>query len=169
MHEHCKQLSTNKVAAAYPYFLERRFGMNSLLVRRLVRRAKRVRLTIHLELGFSAEDRHTNIQRIAFVSAELARAGAAVIAAPIAPYERSRNAARDTIQHGGGAGGNFFLIYVATPLEHCEKTDRKGNYAKARRGEIKGFTGIGEYEGTVVLLRLMWVQMMFMSHPASPI
>jgi sulfate adenylyltransferase len=37
------------------------------------------------------------------------------------------------------------LIYVATPLEHCEKTDRKGNYAKARRGEIKGFTGIGEY------------------------
>jgi len=142
--------------------------MNSLLVRRLVRRAERVRLTTYLELGFSAEDRHTNIQRIAFVSAELARAGAAVIAAPIAPYERSRNVARDTIQHGGGAGGNFFLIYVATPLEYCEKTDRKGNYAKARRGEIKGFTGIGEYEETVVSLRLMWVQMMFMRHPASP-
>ena len=168
MHEHCKQLSTNKVAAAYPYFLERLFDMNSLLVRKLVQRVKRVQLTTYLELGFSAEDRHTNIQRIAFVSAELARAGAAVIAAPIAPYERSRNAARDTIQHGGGAGGNFFLIYVATPLEHCEKTDRKGNYAKARRGEIRGFTGIGEYEETVVSLKLMWVQMMFTSHPASP-
>jgi sulfate adenylyltransferase len=45
----------------------------------------------------------------------------------------------------GGAGANFFLIHVATPLEHCEKTDRKGNYAKARRGEIKGFTGIGQH------------------------
>jgi sulfate adenylyltransferase len=103
-----------------------------------------VRHELSSELGFSAEDRHTNIQRIAFVSAELARAGAAVIAAPIAPYERSRNTARDTIQQTGGAGGNFFLIYVATPLEYCEKTDRKGNYAKARRGEIKGFTGIDD-------------------------
>jgi adenylylsulfate kinase-like enzyme len=157
LHEHCKQLSTNKVGAAYPYSLERRFGMNSLLVRILAWCAKGVRLTAYLELGFSAEDRHTNIQRIAFVSAELARAGAAVIAAPIAPYERSRNAARDTIQHAGGAGGNFFLVYVATPLEYCEKTDRKSNYAKARRGEIKGFTGIGEYEGRFVSLRLMRV------------
>lgn len=69
-----------------------------------------------------------------------------MIAAPIAPYEESRNAARGTIQQAGGAGGNVFLIYVATPLEYCEKTDRKGNYAKARRGEIKGFTGIGGYE-----------------------
>jgi len=168
LHELCKQVSTNKVAAAYPYSLERRFGMNSLLVRKLVRRAKGVPLMAHLELGFSAEDRHTNIQRIAFVSAELARAGAAVIAAPIAPYERSRNAARDTIQSDGGAGGNFFLIYVATPLEHCEKTDRKGNYAKARRGEIKGFTGIGEYEEKVVPFRLTRIQMMSMSHRASP-
>jgi len=45
----------------------------------------------------------------------------------------------------GGAGANFFLIHVATPLEYCEKTDRKGIYAKARRGEIKGFTGIGQF------------------------
>lgn len=119
---------------------------------RLVPEYEGVRLTVHLELGFSAEDRHTNIQRIAFVSAELARAGAAVIAAPIAPYERSRNTAKDTIQHAGGAGGNFFLIYVATPLEYCERTDRKGNYAKARRGEIKGFTGIGGYEETVCIM-----------------
>jgi sulfate adenylyltransferase len=126
--------------------------MNSRPVRKLVRGVSGVRLTPILELGFSAEDRHTNIQRIAFVSAELARAGAAVIAAPIAPYERSRNTARDTIQQAGGAGGNFFLIYVATPLEYCEKTDRKGNYAKARRGEIKGFTGIGECKETVCII-----------------
>jgi sulfate adenylyltransferase len=44
----------------------------------------------------------------------------------------------------GGPGGNFFIIHVATPLEHCEKTDRKGVYAKARRGEIKGFTGVDD-------------------------
>lgn len=83
------------------------------------------------------------LQRIAFVSAELTRAGAAVIAAPIGPYEHSRQAAKDTIVHTGGSGGNFFLIHVATPLEHCEKTDRKGVYKKARAGEIKSFTGIG--------------------------
>lgn len=96
------------------------------------------------ELGFSQDDRHKNIQRIAFVSAELARAGAAVIAAPIAPYERSRELARETVIHSGGAGGNFFLIHVATPLEHCEATDRKGQYARARRGEIVGFTGVDD-------------------------
>lgn len=96
------------------------------------------------ELSFSPEDRHKNIQRIAFVSAELARAGAAVIAAPIAPYELSRQAARDTVLHSGGAGGNFFLIHVATPLEHCEATDRKGRYKQARRGEIKHFTGVDD-------------------------
>jgi sulfate adenylyltransferase len=85
-----------------------------------------------------------NAQRIAFVAAELTRAGAAVIAAPIAPHERSREAARETVLQSGGAGGNFFLIHVATPLEHCEKTDRRGIYAKARRGEIKGFTGVDD-------------------------
>lgn len=85
-----------------------------------------------------------NVQRIAFVAAELTRAGTAVIAAPIAPHERSREAARETVLQSGGSGGNFFLIHVATPLEHCEKTDRKGIYAKARRGEIKGFTGVDD-------------------------
>jgi len=103
-----------------------------------------VRAELSSELGFSPEDRHKNIQRIAFVSAELARAGAAVIAAPIAPYEASRNAARETIAATAGAGGNFFLVHVATPLDYAEKTDRKGIYAKARRGEIKGFTGIDD-------------------------
>ncbi|RDB25488.1 Sulfate adenylyltransferase [Hypsizygus marmoreus] len=103
-----------------------------------------VRQELSPELGFSAEDRHLNAQRIAFVAAELTRAGAAVIAAPIAPHERSRDAAREIVLHSGGAGGNFFLIHVATSLEYCEKTDRRGIYAKARRGEIKGFTGVDD-------------------------
>ncbi|TDL25887.1 ATP-sulfurylase [Rickenella mellea] len=103
-----------------------------------------VRAELSSELGFSPEDRHKNIQRIAFVSAELSRAGAAVIAAPLAPYEHSREAARETVLQFGGAGGNFFLIHVATPLAHCEATDRKGQYGKARRGEIKGFTGVDD-------------------------
>lgn len=100
-----------------------------------------VRSELSSELGFSREDRDKNIQRIAFVAAELSRAGAAVIAAPIAPYEASREAARETVQKTGGSG-NFFLIHIATPLEVCESTDRRGNYAKARAGQIKGFTGV---------------------------
>jgi sulfate adenylyltransferase len=96
------------------------------------------------ELGYSKEDRRRNLQRIAFVAAELARAGAAVIAAPIAPHELAREAARQTILQSAGAGANFFLIHVATPLEHCEKTDRRGLYASARRGEIKSFTGVDD-------------------------
>ncbi|KAK0484780.1 ATP-sulfurylase [Armillaria novae-zelandiae] len=85
--------------------------------------------------------------RAAFVAAELARAGAAVITAPFDANEDARQAAKDTILQSAGAGGNVFLIHVATPLEHCEKTDRKGVYAKARRGEITGFPGVDlEYE-----------------------
>lgn len=99
------------------------------------------------ESAFSAEHRSSNIERISFVAAELARAGAAVVAAPIAPKDISRQSARDTVLHAGGAGGNFFLIHVATPLEHCEKTDRKGVYAKARAGEIPDFPGVNvDYE-----------------------
>lgn len=106
-----------------------------------------VRQELSAELGFSPEDRLVNLHRIAWVSSELSRAGAAVIAAPIAPHEQGRKAAKEIITQNGGAGGNFFLVHVATPLEHCEKTDRKGIYAKARRGELKYFTGINdEYE-----------------------
>lgn len=104
---------------------------------------EQVRHELSSELGFSREDRDKNIQRIAFVAAELTRAGAAVIAAPTAPYEVSRQAAKETVQKNGGAG-NFFLIHVATPLEHAEKTDRKGIYAAARSGQIKGFTGVDD-------------------------
>lgn len=99
-----------------------------------------VRAELSKELGFSKEGRHTNIQRIAFVAAELNRAGAGVIAAPIAPYNDSRQLAKETIERAG----TFFLVHVATPLEHAEKTDRKGVYARARAGEIKGFTGVDD-------------------------
>lgn len=74
-----------------------------------------VRSELSAELGFSREDRTKNIARIAFVSAELTRAGAAVIAAPIAPFEEDRKAARDQIAQYG----SFYLIHVATPLEYC--------------------------------------------------
>ncbi|KAL1972311.1 hypothetical protein VTN31DRAFT_7530 [Thermomyces dupontii] len=99
-----------------------------------------VRSELSSELGFSREDRHKNIQRIAFVAAELTKAGAAVIAAPIAPYEESRQAARETVSQVGA----FFLVHVATSLEYCERTDKRGVYARARRGEIKGFTGVDD-------------------------
>jgi sulfate adenylyltransferase len=99
-----------------------------------------VRHELSPELGFSKEDRHKNLQRIAFVAAELTRAGAAVIASPIAPFDNSRKVAKSTIEQFG----DFYLIHVATPLEYCEKTDKRGVYAKARRGEIKGFTGVDD-------------------------
>lgn len=106
-----------------------------------------VRGDVNAKAGFTPDERHENLQRISFVAGELARAGAAVIASPIAPEERSRALVKDTVLQNGGAGGNFFLIHVATPLEHCESTDRKGIYAQARRGEIRGFVGVDtEYE-----------------------
>lgn len=99
-----------------------------------------VRNELSSELGFSREDRNKNIGRIAFVAAELTKAGAAVIASPIAPFESSRKAARDTV----GQFGSFYLVHVATPLEYCERTDRRGIYERARRGDIKGFTGVDD-------------------------
>ncbi|KAI4175089.1 MAG: hypothetical protein LQ343_001850 [Gyalolechia ehrenbergii] len=99
-----------------------------------------VRSELSSELGFSHSDRSKNIQRIAFVAAELTKAGAAVIAAPIAPFEASRKAARETISQYG----SFYLVHVATSLEYSEKTDKKGIYAKARRGSITGFTGVDD-------------------------
>lgn len=99
-----------------------------------------VRHELSQELGFTKEDRNKNIGRIGFVASELTRAGAAVIAAPIAPYAESRKAARQIVE----SHGSFYLIHVATPLEYCEKTDRRGIYAQARKGEIKGFTGVDD-------------------------
>ena len=90
------------------------------------------------------EQRSKDLQRLGFVAAELARAGAAVIAAPIAPQKSSRDAIKDTIINTAGAGGNFFTVHVATPLEFCETTDRRGVYARARGGELKGVAGVDE-------------------------
>jgi sulfate adenylyltransferase len=105
-----------------------------------------VRHELSSELGFSRSDRDKNIARIAFVASELTKAGAAVIAAPIAPFEHARQSARELVEKYG----SFFLIHVATPLEYCERTDKRGIYARARRGEIKGFTGVDDpYETPV--------------------
>ncbi|KAF1344641.1 bifunctional sulfate adenylyltransferase subunit 1/adenylylsulfate kinase protein-like protein [Delphinella strobiligena] len=97
-----------------------------------------VRHELSQELGFSKEDRNRNVARIGFVASELTRAGAAVIAAPIAPYAESRKAAREAVEKHG----SFYLIHIATPLEYCEKTDKRGIYKKARAGEIENFTGV---------------------------
>ncbi|GHJ84750.1 hypothetical protein NliqN6_1152 [Naganishia liquefaciens] len=88
----------------------------------------------------TAEDKDANVQRIGFVAAELSRAGAAVVAAPTAPSAKSRKAFKDLVKSTGG--GNFFMVHVATPLDHCEKTDRSGRYKRARNGELKGFAGV---------------------------
>ncbi|KAI1493196.1 putative sulfate adenylyltransferase [Biscogniauxia mediterranea] len=99
-----------------------------------------VRSELSSELGFSREDRSKNIARIAFVAAELTRSGAAVIAAPIAPFDNDRFSAKEAVEKYG----DFYLVHVATPLEYCEKTDKRGVYARARAGEFKGFTGVDD-------------------------
>jgi len=99
----------------------------------------RVRRNLSRGLTFSREDRETNIERIGWVAAEAARHGGFAICSPIAPFDRTRRFVRDLVDEVGGA---FVLVHVATPLEECERRDRKGLYARARRGEIEHFTGI---------------------------
>jgi len=99
-----------------------------------------VRTHLSSELGFSKEHRDINIRRIGFVASEITKNGGIAICAPIAPYDATRKDVRAAIEAGGG----FILVYVATPLEVCEKRDRKGLYAKARAGLIKDFTGISD-------------------------
>lgn len=98
-----------------------------------------VRRHLSAGLGFSREDRETNIRRIGWVAAEIARHGGVAICSPIAPFDETRKAVRAMTE---AAGGDFILIHVATPLAECERRDRKGLYAKARAGEIPDFTGI---------------------------
>jgi sulfate adenylyltransferase len=95
----------------------------------------------HLSAGltFSRADRETNIRRIGWVAAEISRHGGVAVCSPIAPFDATRQDVRAMTEAAGGA---FFLVHVATPLEECERRDRKGLYAKARRGEIPDFTGI---------------------------
>ena len=99
-----------------------------------------VRTHLSKGLGFSKEDRHTNVCRIAFVAAEVAKNGGAALCAPIAPYAATRAEARDIVERQG----DFVLVYVSTPLAECERRDRKGLYAKARAGVITEFTGISD-------------------------
>jgi sulfate adenylyltransferase len=98
-----------------------------------------VRRNLSAGLTFSKADRETNIRRIGWVAAEIARHGGVAICSPIAPFDSTRRQVRDLVEEAGGA---FVLVHVATPLEECERRDRKGLYAKARRGEIPEFTGI---------------------------
>lgn len=95
----------------------------------------------HLSKGltFSAQDRDINIRRIGWVAAEIARHGGIAICSPIAPFDATRRHVRTLVE---SRGGSFLLVHVATPLEECERRDRKGLYAAARRGEVADFTGI---------------------------
>ncbi len=98
-----------------------------------------VRQHLSAGLGFGAADRDTNIRRIGWVAARIAEHGGLAIASPIAPYAATREDVR-AMTHTAGA--RFVLIHVSTPLAECERRDRKGLYARARRGEIADFTGI---------------------------
>jgi adenylylsulfate kinase len=97
-----------------------------------------VRENLSKGLGFSKEDRDTNIRRIAFVANLLSRHGVPVITAAISPYREIRNEAREMMDD------RFIEAYVKASVETCEERDVKGLYAKARSGEIKEFTGVSD-------------------------
>ena len=96
-----------------------------------------IRTGINAGLGFSADDRRENIRRIAEVGKLFVDTGIITLAAFVSPTEELRTLARDII-----CAADFKEIFVATPLEECERRDVKGLYARARRGEVKNFTGI---------------------------
>jgi len=99
-----------------------------------------VRKNLSSELSFSKEHRDLNIQRISYVASEITKNGGIAVCAPIAPYTPMRRSARAVIEDVGV----FIEIHVSTPIEVCEARDRKGLYAMARDGKIKGFTGIDD-------------------------
>jgi sulfate adenylyltransferase len=98
-----------------------------------------VRAHLSKGLGFSQEDRNLNIRLIAFVASEIVRHGGVVITATISPYRDTRNNVRNMMDRG-----HFIEVFMDTQLEICERRDVKGLYTKARRGEIKNFTGIDD-------------------------
>jgi adenylylsulfate kinase len=98
-----------------------------------------IRMGLNKNLGFSAEDRAENIRRIGEVAKLFAEAGVLTLTAFISPYRADRNAVRAIM-----GPGEFIEIYVNASLETCEARDPKGLYKKARKGEIKGFTGIDD-------------------------
>lgn len=97
-----------------------------------------VRTHLSKGLGFSREDRDTNILRIAFVASLLTRHGVAAITAAISPFAETRQRAREQI------GPDFVEVYVHCPLEELVRRDVKGLYAKALRGEVQNFTGVSD-------------------------
>lgn len=99
-----------------------------------------VRQNLSSELGFSKKHRDLNIRRIGYVASEITKNGGIAICAPIAPYTETRRAVREMIEDHGA----FIEIHVSTPLGECEARDRKGLYAKARKGLIPEFTGISD-------------------------
>lgn len=115
--------------------LERELHQRGLLCRILD--GDNIRSGINNNLGFSPEDRVENIRRIAEVGKLFVDTGIITIAAFISPNNQLRNMASEII-----GKENFIEVYISTPLEECERRDVKGLYAKARRGEIKEFTGI---------------------------
>ncbi|GFI34748.1 adenylyl-sulfate kinase [Bacteroidaceae bacterium] len=115
--------------------LERELHRRGLLCRILD--GDNIRTGINTNLGFSADDRKENIRRIAEVAKLFVDTGIITIAAFISPTEELRQMAAEIIGHD-----DFKEIYISTPIEECERRDVKGLYAKARRGEVKDFTGI---------------------------
>jgi sulfate adenylyltransferase len=99
-----------------------------------------VRRNLSSELDFSREHRELNVRRIGFVASEITKNGGIAICAPIAPFEDSRQYNRELISRYGG----YVEVFLSTPLDVCENRDRKGLYAKARQGIIKGVTGIDD-------------------------
>lgn len=97
-----------------------------------------VRRFLTAGLGFTREDRNTNVERIGWVASLISSAGGLAVCAPIAPFEESRKRVREFAEQAG----QYILVHVSTPLEVCEQRDRKGLYAKARAGLIPDFTGI---------------------------
>ena len=104
-----------------------------------------VRHNLSRGLGFSKEDRDLNIRRIGFVASEIVKHQGTVICAAVSPYRATRNEVRNTV-----GSDRFIEVFVDTPIEECERRDAKGMYSKARRGELKNFTGIDDpYEAPV--------------------
>jgi len=99
-----------------------------------------IRTNLSKGLGFSKEDRSLNVRRIGYVAAEIVKHGGLVVVANIAPFQEDREYNRKLIS----AGGDYFQIYVNTPIEECERRDVKGLYAGARAGTIKNFTGVSD-------------------------
>jgi sulfate adenylyltransferase len=102
---------------------------------------EKLRQNLSSELTFSKEHRDLNVHRVAYVASTIAKGKGVAIMAMIAPYREQRRRARELVEQ---AGGGFVEVYVSTPLEVCEARDRSGVYAKARRGEIKNFTGVDD-------------------------